>query len=257
MISKEKIRSVFLEKHKTNSLSYMLELCRATLATKQGKSDNDFKVELHGQIGEVALEMILMEFCRRHKDCFYFSSTVFLGLNEKKNISTEVDFILCTPYRIYLFEVKCYNFDKYLINRCTLINKECASHLEKNGNLSNLSSNCVVKDVAYQMQVHLGFVKEHLDNYRFKKYGTEPYKSVLFDFSIKPTYDRRKDFYRTIFPLYTERNTLMYLEDEYNENSKIWDVQNVVKTLKRINASSNKNMDIHVGRLKEKYERKL
>lgn len=186
---------------------------------------------IKGELAEVVVECHIAELIKTIPN---IACVKGLCIRSSWGSTTEIDLLMCTPCRVYLFECKSFSGRKTISDKCFL----------KGGSSS--------KDVFGQSAAHLKVLDEHIRPYmqNIGNKGCSPYKFLLFEFSSDDCCDCREEKYKEMIPLLTLKNIDAWLAEELSKTQKVnWDYTKVYETLKRLNISSAETFEQHLKRM--------
>lgn len=191
---------------------------------------------IKGELSEMALECHLRYWTDRIK---YLA--VVKGLCIKSTISSataEIDVLLASPCRVYLFECKSFKGKKTLTKECYLAGSSSS------------------KDVFYQSKYHLQILEQHLADYH---YPTEskisPYQLLLFELSSDSVDDQRDSKWKRNIPLLTLDTIDAWLLEEFQSNTLVqWDFIRLSKKLCDLNLTSKQMFKFHMAKITHRKE---
>ena len=166
------------------TLSVARDLLKSDVRGKIRKSKiAEFKTEMNGELSEVVLEILIMDYCAMHarqtKDWFWYKSLILRDPGGSADFLTELDFTLFTPECIYIFECKSYSGKK---------------RLSGDGMLERQSGNSC--NVYKQNLLHVRTLDKNL-KHSVKK---PIYRMVMFNFSSGDLVDTRADHAKFVMP---------------------------------------------------------
>lgn len=212
MNTQESIRRSILKFYKERDVQQTKSFCRKLLEAQDHKSDKKFKSEVHGEICEALLEVLLLDYINRNNlqnRWFIEKGMVLKDLNSNnKNFYTELDLTLFTPGKIVLFECKSYAGDKKICDECTIVRT------------------CGEFDVYKQNLNHMKVLNSNIKTCFNGK--SNAYKMVLFNFSLGTIKDLREEQWKKRMPIIDIDN----LDDFLNVVAKqpsVWDVHKLKK----------------------------
>lgn len=228
-------REVLKTKRMEFSLSETIELAQYMLKTGFGKENAKFAFELHGEICETVLEMLLDEVVKKRPECSMQKSLVLWNRKNPANgFLTELDWTLFTPECIYLFECKSYSGKKELTGEGILS--------RENGKSYNVYKQSVIhKETLYD------WVEP------FVLSGKTPLlQMVLFDFSQGEIEDKRSKVAKMELPVLNERTLLPFLENE-SKSEKVWNTRALREVGEKLSAKSDELRETHLKYVKKKH----
>lgn len=237
----DRINKYILEFYEKHDLRNTIALGRCMLNCKFGKHKEDFRTAVHGEVCESILEVMIKEFLKKNnleKRWFYTKGLVLKDLNNlESEYLTEIDFILFSPHKIFIFECKSYGGHKYLKDKCTIVRSKKKPF-----------------DVFSQHEKHSNTLLNNFIGFRApEKLGEEkvaPVQLILFDFSNGDLEDQRTDLWKKVMPVVNEKDLGLFLA-KYKDVPGSWDVKALYKAVKMINKNNNKRRDEHLRYVKD------
>lgn len=233
MSLKTKTREVILDYSKSHSLEETLALSKALLDTSLHKGRNkDMSTVgiVFGEIGESVLEVMLSHYIksRNLKDWFYSPSLVIKDIDTlNSEFLTEIDMVLVSPYKIYLFEAKTYSGMKTIVGSGKIIREKGKDF-----------------DVGSQQKLHVRVFDSTFSPFRRKLASPlHGYSLPLFDFSTFSFEDQRSDSWKELMPILTPDNLFDFLDKQQTKHI-IWNVEKVRKVVGLIE-KKNIQYDLH------------
>ena len=183
--------------------------------------------QMKGEIAEVVLDCGLRELQKVVKP-----STVIKGpcipVRSSKNGTTEMDLLMVTSKKIYMFECKSYKNKPTVTGKCMLGDN---------------------MDVAAQSEYHLKALHEYIGGLCNKKAGT-PYKLVLFEMSTEGVDDQRTEENKKKIPILNPETFIKSIIYDYvNSPDNVWDVAEVNKVLEPLADGSGDMFKKHLNRM--------
>lgn len=216
---KNRTRQLLIDLYSKKGKGFFLEVAEYMLS-ERGTSPT-----IRGELCEVVLEVLLMDYIKTHPDmCSTWIITkgmILMDLDNKTDYKTELDLVLSTPKRLYVFECKSYSGKKTLTDKGTL-------NTMKGNKISHSF------DVYSQHEKHYALLFRTLspfllDNVKIDK----PYQILLFTFDSGSIQDLRTKEYRSLFSWKTKDN-LYKLFNTYKELPDQWDMPYVKEALDKI-----------------------
>lgn len=230
---KATIRSTLVSCYKKYGLNPTITLIDKKIAEamKSGK-DMDAVNNICGELAEVVCEIMLIEFCTKHKDKSFYVKGLCLENKLNPGKTTELDLTLFTPGKIVLLESKFRKGSVSLVDECSI-----------ETSYSNT-------DVIGQNKHHLRVLGQYTEFYRNKEVAdAKPYLLSLFLETPNGISDNREEQFKLRYPLLTRERFYKYLNSVcFSQNN--WDVPRVYKAVEFINRESKANMQKHMARLK-------
>lgn len=188
---------------------------------------------IKGELSEIALEYHLLWWMQHVPNLTCVKSLCIKSANSKA--TAEIDILLASPYKIYLFECKSFKGDKVLTKECFL---------------KGASSS---KDVYEQSRYHLRLLDENIGYCRPPlptHVKTAPYQLVLFELSSNSLEDRRETKWQKAIPALSLSTLDAWLLNEFSRTTiSQWDYPKLVAALKKLNSTSEKMFDFHMKKI--------
>ena len=229
---KDSVHDKLLLCYQERGLSTALAVAESLLQKNKKTAPISFKTTMNGELCETVLEILVMDYCTRHKEqtkMWCWGKGLILKDPHKDLVSsefmTELDFTLFTPNCIYLFECKCYAGNKELVGAGTIQRENSKSF-----------------DVYSQSMIHLETLNKWLGNV-----SNQPeYKLVLFDFSRGKLIDRRGEKAKNVFPC-VNKDTW---ESIFTKGPAVWDMQFIYSFVEALDKASSKLRTKHLEYVK-------
>lgn len=207
-VTHEKLLSLYKQYGKEKTIA----LAEKMLHTKAGSDDVDFKRDLHGEICETVLEILILEEMKRNpraKNWVYCKGMILKNRdNTQKEFFTEMDIVLFTPECIFLFECKSYTGDKVLVG---------------NGILKRASGNSC--DVFSQSLLHKEIIEKWMQDFVVR--GRVPViQMCMFDFSSGEIVDKRSRAAKAEMPCLNASNVMKYVT---LPGDRVWDIVGIAQ----------------------------
>lgn len=186
---------------------------------------------IKGELAEIYLEYHLLWWMEHAKNLICIKS---LCMKSKESTATaEIDILLASPCKIYLFECKSFSGSKTLTNECFLRGRSSE------------------KDVYDQSKYHLKILNEHIaDCHYCGKFKSKPYKLILFELSSDETDDQRTDHWKQNIPLLTMNNLDIWLASELQKASEVqWNFGKLKEILVELNSTSEAMFNFHMKKI--------
>lgn len=238
---KEATREFLLTKYKEFGAKKTISLAMEMLKSKSHRDNLQFVADLHGEICESVLEIVLLEFMSRYpeltKDWRLEKGMI---LKDKKNISkeffTEIDLVLMTPACMFLFECKSYAGDKVLTGSGKLTRTVCIDGVQSKKTCDVYRQSVLHKEVFYEW---------------FKQFvvrGKEPLiQMCMFDFSLGELVDRRSRAAKIEMPCLGVGSVLQYVSQP---GEIVWDVTYFDPIIKKLQNISDQLRSRHLSYVK-------
>lgn len=204
----------------------LLEQCEIT-----SKDNIHDRGTIKGELSEIYLEYHLLWWMEHAQ---YLTTVKSLCMKSKEsNATAEIDILLASPCRIYLFECKSFKGDKTLTEECFLKGKSSE------------------KDVYEQSKYHLKILNENICDCHYPgKYKTKPYKLILFELSTTGIDDQRTEQWKKTIPLLTMDTLDSWIAGELQRNSQVqWDYEKLTKVLAELDAKSEEMFKFHMHKI--------
>ena len=238
---KEATRSFLLKKYHEIGRDSTIALAQEMLKSKEHRDNLQFVADLHGEICECVLEIMLLEFMRKYPD-YTKDWQICKGiiLKDKSDVTkeffTEIDLVLMTKTCIYLFECKSYAGDKVLTGAGKLTRSVCINGKE------NRRSFDVYKQSVLHKEVFYDWLKP------FVVRGKEPViQMCMFDFSLGTLTDRRSRAAKIEMPCLQINSILQYVSQP---GETVWDTRYFGQIAEKLQAISDKLRGRHLNYVK-------
>lgn len=209
MTTKEATRWKMLQNYKEKGAQRAVEIGREMMHSSLYANDIKFKTDLHGEITECILEILIREEMRlnpKARNWFWIKSFVLKDRESfQRDFLTEIDFVLFTEQCIYLFECKSYAGNKQLIGNGTIVRDKGNSF-----------------DVYKQSKLHLQ-VFENWFNAFTEANKIPVYQMCLFNVSNGDLVDKRTRASRLELPCLGIDNVLTYIHSQTSQDI-VWDL---------------------------------
>lgn len=194
------------------------------------KGDIHERGVIKGELSEIALECHLLWWLQRSKYMMMVKSLCIKSLTS--NATAEIDILLATPCKIYLFECKSFKGAKSLTDECYL----------KGGSSE--------KDVMQQSKYHLEILDQHLKEYRVPNCSSAPYQLILFELSTDSVDDRRSDKWKKGVPFLCLDTIDQWFSNQFSRALPVaWNYAELAKKLHTLNAQSEKMFKYHMAKI--------
>lgn len=192
MFYKTRANEVILERYKERGYGFAIDLSRKIMASQDLRKidrNADSRNSVIGELCETALEVGILEFMRQNPEAtrkwFYTKGLILKDLDtHDTDFLTEIDLVLFTPNKTYLFECKGYTGDKRIIKAGTIVRP---GHKDF--------------DVFKQHNNHANVFIKTFDSFRRKSVPIEQaYQLAGFTFAPGSLSDERSLKWKTIMP---------------------------------------------------------
>ena len=203
----------------------MLSACENGSAAVRDRST------IKGELSEVALECHLRYWMERLSYILTVKGLCIKSIDSRA--TAEIDVMMATPCRIYLFECKSFKGKKVLSKECYL----------KGGSSE--------KDVYDQSKYHLQILEPHIGQFRYPSSSkVSPYQLILFELSTDDIDDRREDKWKKNIPLLTLDTIDEWLLTELGKRTEVrWDLAGLTRKLKELNVNSESMFKFHMSKI--------
>lgn len=228
-LTRNSVMNIFLTKGiqaADEKVKQLLTQCEAT--SKDNVRDRS---TIKGELSEIYLEYHLLWWMQHAK---YLTCIKSLCMRSKESCATaEIDILLASPCRIYLFECKSFKGAKTLTEECFL-----------KGHSSE-------KDVYEQSRYHLKILNEHIGECRYPgSYKSKPYKLILFELSSEGINDQRATNWKKNIPLLTMENLDAWIANELQQTSQVqWDYRKLTQILADLDKKSSETFKYHMQKI--------
>lgn len=198
------------------------------------KNNTRERSTIKGELSEIALEYHLLWWMQHSK---YMTCVKSLCVKSQKSKATaEIDILLATPCKVYLFECKSFKGEKVLSGECYLKGKSSE------------------KDVYEQSKYHLEILDQHLAECRFvPRPQKPPYQLLLFELSSDGIDDQREAKWKRGIPLLTIDTIDAWFRQEFNATQQvIWNFDSLYRKLEQLNKSSERMFKFHMKKIAER-----
>lgn len=237
MISiKDALYNQMMDVYSSKGIDIVISKCWKLMELSENNARYEKYQKVKGELAEIALECILLELSKQGKIKGPHIILKSLCISFINGSTTEMDIVLITEQKIYMFECKSYkNFPK-ITDKCLI-----------NGKV----------DVYYQNTLHTTALHQRLCSVISKsESNSKPYRYIMFEMSTHGVNDKRDEKWREMTPIVNADTVLSFLIKEFEKNSKkdkVVDVTKAVKILKKYDNESKEMFKKHVARLKKKY----
>lgn len=217
------------------SLSETISLAKYMLKTGFGKEDAKFAYELHGEICETVLEMLLDEYVKARPECTIQKGLILWNKYKPDNgFLTEIDWTLFTPECIYLFECKSYSGKKVMTGAGLLSRENGKSY-----------------DVYKQSNIHKETLYAWFEDFVLPN-KTPLIQMCMFNFSQGELEDKRTKTAKMEMPVLDEENLLEYLKKE-SSAEKVWNVKILKIAGEKLAAKSKELQKTHLRYVQKRH----
>lgn len=226
-------RQAVLHLYETKGIRAADDKVKSLLLQCETKGQNSARDRgtIKGELAEIYLEYHLLWWMSHAKNL-----TCVKGLcmkSEESNATAEIDVLLASPCKIYLFECKSFSGSKTLSKECFL----------KGGSSE--------KDVYDQSKYHLKILNEHLADCHYPgTFKTKPYKLILFELSSNNTDDQRSEHWKQTIPLLTMNNLDEWLAAELQKQAEVqWNYEKLKTILADLDKRSKAMFKFHMKKI--------
>lgn len=207
MTYKEATYEKMMEVYQNRGKDGAIKAAEGILHSSACADDVEFKMELHGEVCECVLEILIRDEIKTNpnaKDWVFCKGTVLKDRkNVKKEFFTEIDFILFTPECVFLFECKSYTGRKELICNGT-VRRENGSYF----------------DVYKQSVLHKEVLEKWIEDFVLR--GKIPViQMCMFNFSNGELVDKRSRNARREMPCLDKDTVIPYITIP---GDRVWDM---------------------------------
>lgn len=219
MTYKESTHKKLLDIYKSRGAKTALTLANDMLCSRKYADDIEFKRELHGELCETVLEIIIRAFCDKHPEKtkgWILSKGLILKDRAKTDgeFVTELDLTLFTRACVFLFECKSYGGAKKLIEEGKLV---------RNGS--------VVCDVYRQSLLHKRTIEPWIEDFVLGN-TTPVVQMCMFDFSNGGFIDdARSRAAKLELPCLDVSSVLSYIS---GFSDSVWDLEILAEAVKQL-----------------------
>lgn len=229
MMVKDALHNQLTDIYNKKGFDVLVEKSWKIMELSENNASQEKYRQVKGEIAEIVLEYALCE-VQKH---LTFPSVVLKGLcipfRTGRNLTTEMDLVFITPYKIYMFECKSYK------NR-PVITKECLL----NGKT----------DVYKQHKLHTIALNQYISKY-ILSVKDRPYKCIFFEMSTEGVDDRRDDTWKKAIPVVNPENFVEYMVQSFKTyNKELIDVKGCIQILDKLDKNSDKMFKEHLKRLR-------
>lgn len=223
---KDATHARLLDVYRKHGKDVAVQVARKSLGMQGRNRSAEFKTNFNGEVCETVLEILVDDYCKRHPKqtagwCWGKGIILKDPGRLDKDFTTELDFTLFTPEKIYLFECKSYAGDKILCG---------AGTLERQGREPF--------DVYKQSLLHV----ETLDKWIGRTSRSPDYQMVLFNFSRGKVTDKRTASTKELFPCVDETDWVTVLKG----GKAVWDTKYLQHVVEVLTENSGQLQEEHV-----------
>lgn len=206
-----------------------IKIAKKMLENTDYKDDPLFYSDVNGEICESILEMMIRDYMKKHGYTdWHISTGLVIQDPDNSEYLTEIDVVVFTPKRVYMFECKSYGGDKKIIHKGTIAVKNRKT------------------DVFDQHIKHLNLLNKNIERCIVTRYDNiSPYRLALFSFSLGNLEDVREAKYRRKFPVLTHENVLNIFSN-YDDLPVQWSMKAVKKIISVYEKHSDKLTKKHL-----------
>lgn len=238
---KSKLRYKLIELYESKGYEHVVATAFDMLKSRLHKDDEKFRIELHGEISEVILEISIIKYLKDNNITDYRLSKGLIlkdtSSNGNKEFSTECDLTLFTTQSIITFECKSYS-----------------GNVELKGLGTVYREGKKYRDVWAQNKLH----KETLFNNFHSAYKGLPsmrdnnpgIKTVFFSMANGKLVDSRSDKSKKAMPALECKDVQSYLKDVLSTKQVKWNMVIVNKFLDIIEKNNSNRVDKHINYVK-------
>lgn len=224
--AKDKIRLQALEYYSKGGLTLSkkaLDLWYNQTGKTLGNKPDELR-KVRGELAEIALETLLINYVETHKKCVYVKNLCIPRKGDNGGF-TELDLALITEKCAILFESKSYAGAKTLTDKCTLNGRDI------------LQQNLLHRD---QLHYYLGSCVSNIG-------GQKPYTLTLFSYSKGDLTDTRTKENQKKFPLITYETFNNSIDTILkSKRHSIWDISKVASILNYMEQYSDYLFQLHL-----------
>lgn len=186
---------------------------------------------IKGELSEISLECHILFWMQHIKQLIAAKGLCMKSM--VSNATAEIDMLLATPCRVYLFECKSFKGKKTL-------SKECF--------LQGTSSS---KDVYEQSRYHLKVLEQHISEFRIPSQSKlSPYQLILFELSSDGIIDTREEKWKKNIPVLTADTFDAWLVNEFRQTTEVrWDLVGLSKKLRELDSKSAQMFKYHMTKI--------
>lgn len=228
----EVTRTAVLDFYNRNGLAAADIKVRELLVQCETMPGNSFeRGAIKGELSEIALEYHLLHWFKQSRYMMLIKSLCIKS--KTSNATAEIDILLATPCKVYLFECKSFKGTKVLSKECFL-----------EGDSSQ-------KDVYDQSKYHLQILEQYLADCRFvKRPVVPPYQLILFELSSNTVTDLREQKWKDTIPYLTLDTIDSWFKSEFAKSGKvIWNYEALCGKLLQLNKTSKNMFKFHMHKI--------
>lgn len=237
MSFKSKTNEVILKQYKKNGKDFTIELCYKLLETQNhvaaSKGGEGMGIVL-GEICETVLEILVIDYIRKNnlKDWFYEKGLIVKDIETmSQKFMTELDLVVFSPQKIYIFECKSYKGTKIIVGK---------------GDMKRVGKPGM--DVYSQNKLHSQVLIKIFNAFRDKSYGASvAYQPAVFSFAEGTLEDKREPEWKKLMP-FLEVDDIENLFDLGRKGPSVWNMPKVRKAVSLIveRSKANNYVDKHL-----------
>ncbi len=226
-------RQAVLHLYETKGIKAADDKVKALLLQCETKGQNSARDRgtIKGELAEIYLEYHLLWWMEHARNLICVKGLCMKS--KESNATAEIDVLLASPCKIYLFECKSFSGSKTLSKECFL-----------RGGSSE-------KDVYDQSKYHLKILNEHIADCHYPgKFKAKPYKLILFELSSDNTDDQRSDHWKQNIPLLTMNNLDEWLASELQKAFEVqWNFKKLESILTDLDEKSGAMFKFHMKKI--------
>lgn len=209
------LESRLMSIYEKDGLQKVIQVANALLKVDP-RGDNDRKGKSNGNVCEILLRIMSIDYLRRHNIPYYETrSLVLRNPSISHSFFTELDYTIFTPNVILCGECKSYSSTKVITEECTIATKH------------------VTTDVYAQQLLHLNALKEHTKNFLLT--DKDRFRIFCFIHSIGNIQDNRELKWRRICPVITSDNLYSFYNDTFEASTKqVYDYKRLFRLIEII-----------------------
>lgn len=225
-------RDAFMRLYKSRGIDTVDAKIKSILKDcETGTADVRDRGTIKGELSEVALECHLLYWMERLNYILTVKGLCIKAVDSRA--TAEIDILMATPCRVYLFECKSFKGKKTLTQECYLKGRSSE------------------KDVYDQSKYHLQVLEPYIGKYRYPSSSKiSPYQLILFELSTDDIDDKREEKWKRNIPLLTIDTIDAWLLNEFNKRTEVrWDLQGLANELQELNSSSEETFKFHMAKI--------
>lgn len=195
------------------------------------KGNTEERGKIKGELSEIYLEYHLLWWMQHVHYMTLAKGICVRSLTSKA--TAEIDILVATPCKVYLFECKSFKGKKTLTDKCFLQGESSS------------------KDVYDQSKYHVEILDPLICDCRFvKRSSATPYKILLFELSTDDIVDNREAVWKQNVPLLTPKNFDQWFATEFSKEQKtLWNYDSLKKRLADLEKQSADNFRFHMSKI--------